>query len=285
LKDLCVICAMEFDPPAAYDTVERFSDQTAEGAVKEKNISFTLADGTVIGYAWAADMDLEGQVGSRDVENEEIGDHKVYFMQSSNVYRAFFQHGADVYGVQYSLPETDEAAEGDETAESAESTDGKALLKECVAALRFKEEAAACEAADLGLFDITCAPDETLKISGHTVTEVCSAAGELQKKSVTWKYGEDFSSPDFRLLIRVFRGETLQDLLKEDKEYEEKTVGDITYTVLKADEGTAPYEYYVQHGEDVYEIRNNGNDSGWFVSRPEESVQAFEAFVNSISFK
>ena len=272
-ENLGALCAVQFDPPAEYATVERFTDQTADGTVKELNMTFTLADETKICYAWAAGMDLESQIGEREVESEEINGHKVYFVDSSNQFHALLQHGADVYGVQYVLPE------------NAEGVDGKANLKEIVTALRFTEEAADVKAADIDLYDVTYTVDETLKLAGYGITVLKNTAGEITKKSVVWKYGEDLSDPDFRILVRVFRGQTLESVLNEGKEYEEKAVGDLTYTVLKVDEGETPYEYYIQHGDDVYEVRNNGKDSGWFSSRPEESVQAFDAFIATVNFK
>ena len=48
--------------------------------------------------------------------------------------------------------------------------------------------------------------------------------------------------------------------------------------------GSNVAEYFVQHGNNVYRVWNNGK-SGFLTTRNEECEAAFEAFVNSISFK
>ena len=135
------------------------------------------------------------------------------------------------------------------------------------------------------LFDAAYTVDETLKLAGYDITVLKGADGEVKRKGVVWKYGEDLSNPDFRLLLRVFRGDTVENVISAEQEYEQKTVGDLTYTVLKTDENEAAYEYYVQHGNDVYEVRNSGRFNGMFTNRSEESVQAFEALLNSVHFE
>ena len=97
--------------------------------------------------------------------------------------------------------------------------------------------------------------------------------------------GKDGDNLDFRFYVCLLKNTTLENELDSEKEYEEKTVGDITYKVLKPDEGKAAFAYYTQHGDDVYEIRNRGVSNGWFgVSRSEESEAAFEKFLNSVHF-
>ena len=137
---------------------------------------------------------------------------------------------------------------------------------------------------DTDLYDISYKLDEALKVYSYSTNLTETPDGETVEKSVTWKFGEDSDNIDFRFQIAVCKNSTVKEQLKEDKEYEEKTIGTIAYTVRVPDEGKKAFEYITQHGKDVYIIRNNGK-SGWFTTRSEESEEAFEKFLNTISFK
>ena len=263
------LCAMQFEPPEAYTLRERFTDQTANGEVSEINISFTLADGTEVAYGVLKDLDLESKIGSSDIEKTEVNGKTFYLVDSQNEYQAYTQHGSNAYGVQCTVPE---------------GVDGPALRSEKIAAITFADAEAEIKPNDTDLFDVRYTVSEDLPLAGYGITVLENDAGEVVKKSVVWKYGDDLSDPDFRLMIRVFRNDTVENVTDADKTYEETTVGDIAYTVLKADEGKAAYDYFTQHGSDVYEIRNNGHYNGWSTVRDEASESAFEAFLNSIHF-
>ena len=256
---------LSFSAPEKFDKAERFIEQSVDGEIIEKDITFYFNDGTELTYAYAKDQSLEGLIDLDSLEKIENGDDVFYVYVSGSSYVAFAMKDNDLYAVKYAL------------------LDGQSRdpFDEAVKAVSFKDNGPMIT-NDLDLGGISYTIDPSLNVYKLVTNMTEDPDGNQLEKYVLWKYGQSDDEMDFRFLIRVFRNSTVEDQKKQDKEYEERTVNGISYTVL-CDEGN-PYIYYTQHGDDVYEIRNSGKSNGWFTSRSEESYTAFEAFVNSISF-
>ena len=261
--------ALRFDVPEDIKSVEHITEQTKDGKVTQFTVTYTFTNSFSVGYAYAKDMDL-GDTGSvENLETTEVNGRSYYLVFDGTEYYAYTQAGKDAYAVMY-------------IADSAEAS--KSMLEETLKTLRYEEEEV-LSPADLDLYDITYTVDDSLTLAGYNITETTDADGKVTEKTVQWKYGDNLSDPDFRIRITVYKNDTLDNVTDEDAEYEDKTIGDITYTMLHVSEGYVPYDYLVQHGSDVYEIRNAGRYTGWGTTRSTESEEAFTAFVESVRFK
>lgn len=275
------IFEMRITAPEGFTSMERFTDQDKDGGIFERDLNFTLADGSKISYGCMRGQILAELTDISSLDTKEVNGNTYYIVVRGDESAAFLQRENDLYAVQYTPAEEAEDAEAEADAGAAE-TDENTGLDQALAAIRF-EESETPEADDTELYALSLSL-EGLTVAGSTVNVIATPEGEITEKSVIWKFGEDAQSPDFRIYTRIFRGKTLEDVRKEGKEYETKTVGDREYSVLAAGEDETPYEYYTQYGEDVYEIRNNGNNNGWFVDRTEESVTAFEQVLATVTF-
>ena len=277
------IFEMRITAPEGFTSIERYTDQDKDGGILERDLNFTLADGGKISYGCMRGQILSELTDISALETKEVNGVTYYIVERGDESAAFAQRENDLYAVQYTPAEEPEDAETEEDAEDTEAaaTEETAGMDNALAAIRF-EESETPAADDTALYALSLSL-EGLTVAGSTVNVIATAEGEITEKSVIWKFGEDAVSPDFRIYTRVFRGKALADALKEGKEYETKTVGDREYSVLVTDDET-PYEYYTQYGDDVYEIRNNGNNNGWFVDRTEESVAAFEKVLATVTF-
>ncbi len=261
--------ALRFDVPENIKSVEHITEQTKDGEVTQFTVTYTFTNSFSVGYAYAKDMDL-GDTGSvENLETAEVNGRSYYLVPDGNEYYAYTQAGKDAYAVMC-------------IADSAEAS--KSMLDETMKTLRYENEEILTP-AELDLFDITYTVDDTIPLAGYNINVQTDADGNVKEKSVLWKYGDNLSDPDFRIRITVYKNDTLDNVKDKDAEYEDRTVGDIAYTMLHVDENTVPYDYLVQHGSDVYEIRNAGRYTGWGTTRSTESEEAFTAFVESVRFK
>ena len=257
--------------PEGYDEVYRYVEQDMNGTIIEKDLGYTFADGKTISYALMSDTNLIETLGEDNLntlEKIERDGLTFYLYDAGEEHVAFVQYGDDAYGLDYTLP-------GEENTDS---------FKEAINAIEFKEDNREVLINDSDLYDINYTVDSSLPLYGISNTYTENNQGQATEKSITWKFGESDANMDYRFMIRVYKNSTLEEQTDPQKTYEEKTNNDITYTVLTNDDG-APYDYFVEHNGDVYRIRNNGANNGWFTSRSEDSEKAFEAFLNTISFK
>ena len=137
---------------------------------------------------------------------------------------------------------------------------------------------------DTELGDISFTFEDEDKVYAHTVRVLENKAGEIERKSVQYYFGEDDSNQEYRIFFSLHKNVKIEDLTDPDRTYEERTINGITYTAHISDNYDKPYNYYTQHGNDVYQIVNNGT-GGWFVDRSEESFEALEAILNTVSFR
>lgn len=266
VKDDASVFALQFTPPASYEKVRRFIEEDASGKIVEKNLVYTFADESELSYAYMINVTIGDYLDLDTMESKEVDGGTFYYRDDSGDAQAFLQMGEDVYGIQY--------------AKCPDMETFEALLD----SITFSDSADTL-GHDRDLFDINYTIDDSLPLWGYTSNITETPAGELIQKEVTWLFGKEMDDLDFRFMIRVYKNKTIEELKKEDKLYEEATVNDIAYTVLASEDDDPPYEYYTQHGDDVYEIRNSGSNTGWYTVRSDESYTAFDAFLNTISFK
>ncbi len=260
---------LRFDPPETYAELERYSEYKPDGTVNQAYVTYTMSDKSNFSYAFLRETDLVSRAEQQGLESEEINGVKYYYMSDGVEYYAYTQHDGDVYGVQCAVTDPEK---------------GEEIRKDTLSALRWEEDSV-LETIDTDMYGAKFAADPAQKLAGYGVTVMENAEGELQKKTVTLKHGEDINQPDFNFVVRLYKNKTLKDVQDADDEYEEKTVNGVAYSVLKTDNGTSAYDYFTQQGADVYEIRNNGQSLGWTVVRDDACVAAFEAFLNTVRFE
>ena len=124
-------------------------------------------------------------------------------------------------------------------------------------------------------------------MNGISITDNTETVGNGDDdKSITWYCGKDKDNIDYRLLIKVFKNSTVEEKLPSYDTTGELERGGVTYTAVYENESKEkPYAYYTRHGEDVYEIRNMGVSSGWSTTRSDESYEALEKLMSTVSFE
>lgn len=186
---------------------------------------------------------------------------------------AFYQDGENVYGIQY-------------RASNEETIDDE--FDKILQGVKFNDNTETT-LNDITLDDIEYNIELDVPLYSESTNLKEKPDGTLVRKSFVWKFANDSEKKiDYRFGIEQNKNTKLEDMLKEDKKYDEKKLGEETYTFEKGEKKTDKYDhynYYIQHGEDVYVVQNKGTSSGWFVSRSEESVKAFKTFINSVKFK
>lgn len=268
VADDTAVMKMSFPVPEGFESVERFIDLQADGTVVEKNITYNFSDDEKLVYAFSIEEeDMTAMIEEEEHDTAEYAGKTFYILNYSGAYQAVSQEESDVFGVEYTPPEGG----------------GREKFDEALSALSFTENTETVK-DDTELKDAHYTIDESLPLWGWSTTVTETPSGELIKKSVVYKFGEDRDDLDFRFLVRLHKNTTIDSLKKDGKEYEEQEINGITYTVLVDSGEDTPYEYMTQQGEDVYVLRNNGANNGWWTSRSDESKAAFETFLGTFSF-
>lgn len=257
---------LSFTAPEGYATVDRFIEKTSDGKVTEKDITYKFADDSKLVYACMAGLNLSDEIPLDKTTLEEYNGETYNIYESGKSRNAFIQKGEDAYVVSYDF---------------AEKIDKEAFDK-LMADVKFSESGEMVDNNNVQLDSIQYTLDSALNVYSTVSNLTQTPAGDTTEKRLVWKFGKDKDNEDFSFTINQYNNTTVEQQKKEDKEYEQKQVGDITYTV-RVDGDKKPYEYFVQHGSDVYRIWNGGK-SGFVTTRSEECEAAFEKFVNSVSF-
>lgn len=272
------VLEMSFVQPEEYVSVKRSIDRLADGSVTEKTMTYTFADGSSLAFSTSKNIE-EGQIDSitkyidsDKLENREIAGKEFMVFEYDELY-AICQEGATAYGVQFTFAENDGTATDDAKTSP--------VFDKALEGLSFTDNTETAENEE-GLDGITYTQDETLNVISVLDAHEETKEGDTVSKSYTWRYGTG-DKVDFRFVIRVMKNAQLADQLDSEKTYSEKTIGDITYTVREDGDGNI-FEYYTQQGENVYIIKNLGDEGSWFTTRSEESYAALEKLINSISF-
>ncbi len=257
--------AMTYPAPTGCESIERYTEQTPDGKLLEKDMVYNFADNGELTYAFVADVDLAASVDLSIMAVTQQDGVDIYTYESDSEYMALAQVDDAVYGIHY-LP-----AAGAEDP-FAGMLDGVSFGK-----------AADTVGNDLDLGPISYTVDDTLPLDRIIINQEEDPAGRLIAKTVIWRFEQD-DEDGFRFLIRLYKNTTVADVIDDTAEYGEATINGVAYSVIDADD-EAPYEYFTQQGDDVYQIRNNGSSNAWYAIRSPESATAFAAFINSVSFE
>lgn len=264
------VMGMSFTIPEGYKTVERNIEKTADGTLVDKSFTYAFDDESqiIIGYTYGKELtDAVPQDRIDNAETAEYDGKSFYIIEEGKTKMALSQDDKVIYGIGYTF---------------ADAVDNE-KFDDLMSGISFTG-ATATEEGDDSLYDIQYSLDDCGNVLSTDTVLTVFPDGETDAKSVSWKFGEDLSDPDYRFLIRVYKNSTVEEQLDSDKEYEEQEINGVTFTVIKPSTDDKPYSYFTQHGSDVYKIYNSGS-GGWFSTRSEECTAAFEALINSISFK
>ena len=262
---------MEFVPEETYTNVNSFTEQKADGSLIEKDVVYTRENGIVVGYAVSADTVLSEIVDVSQFDTIEVNGETYYTYVSGNQLVAMAQKDRELYAVELDLSDTAENHEENE-------------LENLVATVKFTDKAN-YTLNSMDMYDIQYTIDSSLPLASIAISVDQDQEGNITEKSITWKYGQDTNNLDFRIVLRVYKNTTLEDVLDASSTYLDETINGIDYKVYDTTEDH-PFNYYTQHGDDVYQIRNNGVAASWWgVDRSEESWVALSNFLNTISFK
>ena len=264
------LMSMAITPPQDYSTVERYFQFGEAGNLSEKNMIYTMEDGSTLSYAYSKDTELEDILDTTHLKSIEVGAKQYYRYDYMGSYMAFIQMDADLYGINYEPKDS--------------SVDPDAFLEERVNEVVFTgRTTTAIDNEDL--FGINYTIDESIPMYSHTLSLTTDPSGNPLKKSLQWRFGEDEAGMLYRFLIRVYKNTTIEDLKEDGKKYEEKNIGDLTFTVEITEEEREPFNYYIENGDDTYLIKNNGATNGWSTSRSDDSIKSFKAFLGTINFQ
>ena len=258
------VMGMGFALPENYETVERYCEFDREGNLIEKDITYTLTDGKTLGYAYTPNSDLSELIDFSSMDSVEQGGKTCYFYPNGDDTYVFIPADTDFYAIPYTGP----AEELKEIIKSLSFTDAKETVTD-----------------DTGLGTLSYSFENEDNIYSRSVrVSERKASGTIETKSVQYYFGENEDSQEYRIFLRQYRNRKIEDILDPERNYEEREINGISYTAHISDNYDKPYNYYTQQGNDVYQLANNGT-SGLFTSRSEESFAAFEAFLNTVSFK
>ena len=261
------VLALHFTAPGEYSEVERYCERKTDGSLIEKDIVFNFNEDESVGYAVMPGEKLADMTNVDNLEQYEVNGFTVYRIDSGNDMIAFIQNGDDLYAIDRRMTEVDDGT----------------VLKEIVNNVSFTGNTTTdFDEPAFEEINYELDKDHTLYKTSTRVVE--DREGNLVRKFVNWTYGDE-KTTDFTFAIRAYKNKTLEDMLSTDSTYEDVEYNGVAYKALVNSSGDPSYAYYTQQGNDVYLIRNNGDDSGWFVDRSADSYACFEKLLNSISFK
>ncbi len=284
ISDDTDVLDMSITPPEDYVSVKRTLDRHADtGAVIEKNLAYTFSDGSVLTFATSCENEenqaeyIIENIGEDKTEKREIGSKTFYVFEYGSELYAINQTDDVAYGIRYQFSEDS----SDSSTESTEEKKSSEIFDKALESVSFTDNKTT-EENEEGLGDIKYSLDDSLNVVSVYDELEETKDGEMVRKSYTWRIGKDKDNIDFRLLVRVIKNAKIEDELNDDYTYSEKTSYERDYTVREVDGNDC--EYYYQKGDDVYIIKNLGNNTGWSVNRSEESYQALDALMQTVSF-
>lgn len=271
IADDSSVIGMSYIAPTGYETVDRFYEYLADGTMTQKSMTYNFEndDSLMFGYTLGENLtDAVPQSALDGAEKKDIGGKSFYVISQGKSIIAAEQEGDVVYGIGYDFAESADRAKFDEIAAGVNFADTGAPVENSddLYNIRFKTESAG----------------HVCKMS-NTLTE--KPDGTTVKKSIMWYFGADKDNVDYRFVIRVFKNSTVEEQLDPENTYDDVEINGVSYKGYKSSYDDHYIEYFTRYGDDVYQIRNNGVSSGWFVDRSEESHTAFDAFINSVSFE
>ena len=261
---------LHFTPPEGYDTVERHIGKAADGTLTEKSFNYTFADKSTVMIGYTVGKELTESIPQNKLDKAQSATYagkEFKVIEEGKTFAALCKEGDVIYGIGYSFSEKADKAKFESLMSSISFTDATSTQE---------------NDDDMYGIEYDAASVGNICSTNSSVSE--KADGTVVEKALGWHYGKDEENLDYRFLIRVYKNTTVEEKRSADKEYEEKDINGIKYTVRKAEKGEKSFEYFTQHGNDVYKIYNNGVSGAWSVTRSEQSQKAFETFVKSVHF-
>ncbi|MBR6406963.1 MAG: hypothetical protein IKS19_00010 [Clostridia bacterium] len=277
------IIGMSFTPPEEYEKANITVFESTDGKTSNKDITYDFENGCKLTYAFESGLtvdDLLEQTGSdkSKYQSEQFGGETFLIKNKpgTNSAMALTERDGGVYLIQYNLY----GIKGGDL-ENAPREPFDVALQSVAFADPSDEPTVDAEIYDLKYSTEGLAPVVAWKIG---VTE--TKDGDPVYKYIRWDFGTDIEKPEYRFIVRAYRNTTIEEQYSDSKYNEEKEINGITYSVVPTyDENKAPYEYYIQHGSDVYYIKNiEMKDEDGKSVRSEESEKAFEKLLESFSF-
>lgn len=256
---------LTFTVPESTKEVTRFVVQKTDGTIVEKDISYKLESEDLISIGYMPNQVLSELMDLSNFDSYEANTQTVYLYGSDTDKYAFIQIDKDLYAVE------------------AQGNNAETLVKNTVDTLGFDGNGELI-LNDSDLYDITYELPEADKNISNSISVTEDSEGNVVSKYIVFVFGEG-EDVSYRLEIEVYKNTTIEELTKDSsKELTETEINGVKYTVV--DNGSDPaYRYYTQHNEDVYRISNNGKPGWLFADRTEESYEALDKLLNSISFK
>lgn len=269
---------MTFIAPKEYESVSCTMNRNMDGTVTDKNIIFTLADGTIIDLSGAVLNEGEDAIA---LIKENIAEENLEIVTIDDYDFYVFELAGDKYAV---AQDDKQNAYGLSVEGSTEGgSDVANIFKEMLSGIRIKKHTDVVS-TEVDLGSIQYQVDDAWGLIQIFESTDLDKDGRCTGMSRMWKFGKSTDELDYRFRIQRFPNTPMEDVLNADNTYEDKEINGLTYKTYSNDDGVI--EYTIQNKEDTYVIRNMGeNNFGLFTNRSEESMKIFEEFVNTIRFK
>ncbi|MBO7677353.1 MAG: hypothetical protein J6S49_07560 [Erysipelotrichaceae bacterium] len=261
------VMALHLTVPEGFDSVERYSEADVDGKIIEKDLVFNYGAEEAVTIGFMPGQHLAEMTNVENLEQYEINGFTVYRFNSGSDVMGFIQNGDDLYVVDMSMKEPDDGSK----------------LKELMGSVSFTN-ATTTIMDEASYEEVNYQLDEDHKVYSTSVRVIEDPEGNLLEKNVVWHYGTS-EKEDFSFSIRVYKNKKYEDVLDENSTYEDVEINGITYKAYVSSANDPYYSFTTEQNGDVYNVRNNGDTSGWFASRSAESYECFNKFINSISYK
>lgn len=274
------VLSMSIVQPKDYVSVSRFIGKSSDGSILEKNLIYKFSDSSKLSFATSLDTKagevekMVEQIGKDKAEKREIAGGTFYVFDYSGAKYALCQIGDVTYGVQY-----EPAEKGDKTFTEEQQ---KEIFDTALKSVKFTDNKKTVEdSEDIGVIKYSL--DKSLSVYAIDNTFEESKDGKLLSATRVWKYGKDKKNHDFSFSVTLKKNTKAESEMKDGKEYKDIDLNGISYKACAGDENKN-YEYITQQKDDVYIVKNRGNNMGWTLVRSDESFDAFDKFMQSISF-
>lgn len=271
IADDTTALGLVFTPPEGYADVNRHFEYAADGSLVDKSLSYRFADKSEVMIGATKGKQITDEIPQSYLDKAEVveyGGKSFYVVTQGNNVMAVCQDNDVAYGLGWSFADALDRGKFDALMDGISFTDNTDTV----------------ENGD-DLFDITYTPDSSLNAVTvmNNLTE--TPDGETVDKAITRYYGADKDNIDFRLLVKVTKNTTVEEVIPKFDTAKELERDGVTYTaVYNTNDGERPYAYFTQRGNDVYEIRNMGTGSSWSVTRSDASYEALEKLMSTVSF-
>ena len=247
--------------------VERYCNYDSTGKLLEKDIIYTIDENNKFYYAY---VNIEG------MNTDEMFDLSV-FEQREIDGRTFYTYQSDKTCAAMTFDDDNEMYAGYCNSED------ETLFDKVLDAMSFTDNTnVITDDDDLG--PINYSIEGLGNVYEKEIDLAENVEGEILSKKVWYHFGQDRSEEDYTFSVRRYCNTTLEEQLNPESEYIEEEVNGNTYTIYNSDLGK--YSYYIQYGDDVFQIYNSGDTTSWLIAtRSDESHEAFAKLIESVTFE